>query len=204
MPQPNVIVFPTKLEGPSNYREWAFSVKTVLRGHGLVSHLTADPPLDKSKDGSGAAAVTAWTDADGRVMSAIVTSMKSSLMMSLENHESAKETWDYLKGRYVQNSGALLLTLMQGLHELQQNEMFIEEYYTAFNRVIGPFLSMSMVPKCEQGCSGCCAKKIQFIERFLIHQFYHGLMSDFEAIRKQLLNAPTTPSILLKKRVLVL
>jgi len=109
-----------------------------------------------------------------------------------------------LKGRYVQNSGALLLTLMQGLHELQQNEMFIEEYYTAFNRVIGPFLSMSMVPKCEQGCSGCCAKKIQFIERFLIHQFYHGLMSDFEAIRKQLLNAPTTPSILLKKRVLVL
>jgi len=25
--------------------------------------------------------------------------MKSSLMMSLENHESAKEMWDYLKGR---------------------------------------------------------------------------------------------------------
>ena len=92
MPQPNVIVFPTKHEGPSNYREWAFSVKTVLRGHGLVSHLTADPPVDKSKDGSGAAAVTAWTDADGHVMSAIDTSMKSSLMMSLENHESAKET----------------------------------------------------------------------------------------------------------------
>jgi len=44
-----VIVFPTKHEGPSNYREWAFSVKTVLRGHGLVSHLTADPPVDKSK-----------------------------------------------------------------------------------------------------------------------------------------------------------
>ncbi|CAD6253274.1 unnamed protein product [Miscanthus lutarioriparius] len=53
--------------------------------------------------------------------------------------------WDYLKGRYVQNSGALLLTLMQGLHELQRNEMSIEEYYTAFDRVMGPFLSM--VPK---------------------------------------------------------
>jgi hypothetical protein len=77
-------------------------VKTVLRGHGLVSHLTDDPPIDKSKDGFGAAtaaaAVKTWTDADGRVMSAVVTSMKPSLMTSLENHESAKEMWDYLKG----------------------------------------------------------------------------------------------------------
>jgi hypothetical protein len=44
-----------KLDGPSNYREWAFSVnlsklKTILRGHGLSSHLT-DSPVDKSKDG---------------------------------------------------------------------------------------------------------------------------------------------------------
>ena len=155
--------------------------------------MTGDPPVDKSKDASGAATVKTWTDADGRVMSAIVTSMKPSLMMSLENHESAKEMWDYLKGRYVQNSGALLLTLMQGLHELQRNEMSIEEYYTAFDRVMGPFLSM--VPKCENGCSGCCAKKIQFIEKFLIYQFCHGLRSDFESIRKQLLNASTTPSI---------
>jgi hypothetical protein len=51
-----------------------------------------------------------------------------------------------------------------------------------------------MVPKCEQGCAGCCAKKNKFIEKFLIYQFCHGLWSDFEPIHKQLLNAPTTPS----------
>jgi len=28
---------------------------------------------------------------------------------------------------------------MQGLHELQQNEMSIEEYYTAFDRVVDLF-----------------------------------------------------------------
>lgn len=191
MSQPNINVFPMKLDGPSNYREWAFSVKTVLRGHGLASHLTDDPPVDKSKDGSSAA-VTAWTNDDGHVRSAIVTSMKPSLIMSLEYHKTAKEMWDYLQGRYIQNSGALLLTLMQGLHELQRNEMSIEEYY-AFDQVMGPFLSM--VPKCEAGCSGCCAKKDKFIEKFLIYQFCHGLQPDFESIRKQLLNAPTTPSI---------
>jgi hypothetical protein len=56
---------------------------------------------------------------------------------------------------------------MQELHELQQNEISIEEYYTAFD---GTFLSM--VPKCEQGCSSCCAKKNKFIENFLIYQFF--------------------------------
>ncbi|RLM86589.1 uncharacterized protein C2845_PM04G11460 [Panicum miliaceum] len=139
MSQPNAIAISTKLDGPSNYREWAFSVKTVLRGFGLASHLTDDPPVDTSKDGSGAAAVKSWRNDDGRVMSAIVTSMKSSLIMSLENHDTAKEMWEYLKGRYIQNSGALLLNLMQSLHSLH---MSIEEYYTAFDRLMGPFLSM--------------------------------------------------------------
>jgi hypothetical protein len=142
MSQPNIIIFPMKLDGPSNYREWAFSVKIIMRGHGLASHLTGAPPVDKSRVGSRAAAVT---------------SMKPCLIMSLEHHESAKEMWDYLQGRYIQNSGTLLLTLLQGLHELQQNDISIEEYCTAFDLVMGPFLSM--VPKCEQGCSGCCAKK---------------------------------------------
>lgn len=144
-----------KLDGPSNYRKWAFSVKIILRGHGLASHLTGAFAVDKSRDGSRAAAVTAWTNDNGRVMSAIVTSMK--WIMSLEHHETAKELWDYLQGRYIQSSGTLLHTLLQHLHELQQNDISMEEYYTAFDRVMGPFLSM--VPKCEQGCSGCCAKK---------------------------------------------
>ena len=71
--------------------------------------------------------------------------------------------------------------------------MSIEEYYTAFDHVMGPFLSM--VLKCEQGCSCCCAKNDKFIEKFLIYQFCHGLSPDFESIRKELLNASTTPSI---------
>jgi hypothetical protein len=79
------------------------------------------PPVNKSKDGSG-------TNDDGQVMSAIMTRLKPSLIMNLEHHETAKDMWDYLQGRYIQNSGALLPTLMQGLHELQQRDMYIEEY----------------------------------------------------------------------------
>ena len=86
-----------KLDGPSNYREWAFSVKTILTGHGLASHLT-DSPVDKSKD---SLAVMACTNDDERVMSDTVTSMEHSLIMSLEHYESAKEMWDYLQGQYI-------------------------------------------------------------------------------------------------------
>ena len=86
-----------KLDGPSNYREWAFSVKTILRGHSLASHLT-DSLVDKSKD---SLAVMARTNDDERVMSDIVTSMEHSLIMSLEHYESAKEMWDYLQGQYI-------------------------------------------------------------------------------------------------------
>jgi hypothetical protein len=81
-----------------------FSVKTILRGYGLADHLTDNPPTDDSK---------AWHVDDGKVMSAIVTSLNQSLIMSLENHRTAKEMWDYLQKCYVQESGALLYTLIQ-------------------------------------------------------------------------------------------
>jgi hypothetical protein len=86
MSQPYVVVIPLKLDGP-NYREWPFSVKTVLRCYGLADHLTDNPPTDDSK---------AWHLDDGKVTSANVTSLNQSLIMSLENHKTAKEMWDYL------------------------------------------------------------------------------------------------------------
>ena len=63
--------------------------------------------------------VTAWINDDGRVKTAIVTSVKPSFMMSLAPFQTAKEMWDYLKKRFVQVSGAHLHTLMQGLRGLQ-------------------------------------------------------------------------------------
>jgi hypothetical protein len=80
-------------------------------------------------------------------MSAIVTSLNQSLIMSLENHRIAKEMWDYLQKRYVQESGALLYTLMQQIHTLEQGDMTIDEYYSAFDRLMGPLISM--IPQCS-------------------------------------------------------
>jgi len=79
--------------------------------------------------------------AGSRVKTAIVTSVKPSLMMSLQPFATAKEMWDYLKNRFVHVSGAHLHTLMQGLRGLQQDDMTIDDYYSAFDRFMGPVLS---------------------------------------------------------------
>ncbi|KAG8095100.1 hypothetical protein GUJ93_ZPchr0012g21196 [Zizania palustris] len=56
MSRSSAIAIPIKLDG-HNYREWAFSMKTALRGYALASHLTDAPPIDKLTDGSGAVEV---------------------------------------------------------------------------------------------------------------------------------------------------
>ena len=136
MSHPTAITIPVQLDG-SNYREWAFCVETVLGGYSLVSHLTGTKPV-AAADGSNASTVTTWVNDDGRVKTAIVTSVKSSLMMSLQPFATAKEMWDYLKNRFVHVSGAHLHTLMQGLRGLQQDDMTIDDYYSAFDRFMGP------------------------------------------------------------------
>jgi hypothetical protein len=182
MSQINAISVNVTLDG-QNYREWAFCVETALRGHGLAFHLTEDPP---ARTTSNASEIKTWNINDGKVMAAIVNSVKESIIMSLSSFKTAKSMWSYLQKRYVQDSGALLHTLMQKIHLIEQNDMSIDEYYSAFNRLMGPLISM--VPQCTSG--ECLAYK--FIEKFITYKFVMGLSADFEAIRTRLLHGSAT------------
>jgi hypothetical protein len=91
-----------KLDG-SNYRERAFSVRTVVRAAGFDDHLTDDPPDVKEDE----ATRKSWSKSDAKVMGALILNVVSSLLMSLEHHSTAKEIWKYLEQRYLQPSGAL-------------------------------------------------------------------------------------------------
>ena len=140
MAQLSPIVINISLDG-SNYPEWSFCVETALRGHGLYSHLTDDPP-ELQSDGKNASAVNTWQINDGRVMSAIVNSVKQSMIMSLRKFKTAKAIWSALKQRYVQDSGALLHNLMQQIHVIKQGDMSVDDYYSAYNRVMSSLTSM--------------------------------------------------------------
>ncbi|CAD6234840.1 unnamed protein product [Miscanthus lutarioriparius] len=179
--QLNAIVIRITLEGP-NYPEWAFCVETALRGHGLLHHLTDNAPKPK-EDGSNATAVKDWGINDGKVMAAMVNSTKQSLIMSLSKFKTAKAIWENLKQRYVQDSGALLHSLMQQTHVIEQNDMSIDEYYSAFDRLMGSLTSM--VPECS--ADSCPAHK--FIEKFFTYRFVMGVRAEYDSIRTRLLHS---------------
>lgn len=54
----------------------------------------------------------------------MVNSVEQSMITSLSSFETAKAIWSYLKQRYVQDSGALLHTLMQQIHLIEQNDVY--------------------------------------------------------------------------------
>jgi hypothetical protein len=136
----NAIVVNITLDG-QNYPEWAFCVETALRGHGLLFHLTNVAPV-LADDRRNAANIKTWQLNDGKVMSAMVNSVKPSMIMSLSKFKTAKAIWSHLKERFVQDSGALLHTLMQQTHVIEQNDMSIDEYYSAFDRLMSALTSM--------------------------------------------------------------
>jgi hypothetical protein len=69
---------------------------------------------------------------------------------------------------------------MQQIHTLEQGDMSIDEYYSAFDHLMG--LLISMVPQCTTQ---------QFIEKFFTYRFVMGVKLEFESIRSQLLHSST-------------
>ena len=76
-------------------------METTLRGHGLLFHLTDNAPKLK-EDGSNATAVKDWGINDGKVIAAMVSSTKQSLIMSMSKFKTAKAIWENLKQHVIE------------------------------------------------------------------------------------------------------
>jgi len=108
------------------------------------------------------------------------------MIMSLSKFTTAKAIWSHLKDRFVQDSGALLHTLMQQTHVIEQHDMSIDEYYSAFDRIMSALTSM--VPACT--AVPCPAHK--FIDKFFTYRFVMGVRPEFDSLRARLLHSSDT------------
>jgi hypothetical protein len=126
--------------------------------------LTEDS-LVLATDRSNIAAIKTWQINDGKVMAAIVNSTKPSMIMSLSKFTTAKAIWTHMKERFVQD---------------------IDEYYSAFDRLMSGLLSM--VPYCI--VAPCPAHK--FIENFFTYKFVMGVRREFDSLRPRLLHSSDT------------
>ena len=76
----------------------------------------------------------------------------------------------------------LFYSLMQQTHVIEQNDMSIDEYFSAFDRLMGSLTSM--VPSCTT--DECPTHK--FIAKFLTYHFVMGVREDFDSICKRILH----------------
>lgn len=83
------------------------------------------------------------------------------------------------------DNGALLHTLMQQTHVIEQNDMTIDEYYSASDRLMSALLSM--VPACAT--NPCPAH--QFIEKFFTYKFVMGFELNMTRRARLLHNSDT-------------
>jgi hypothetical protein len=72
---------------------------------------------------------------------------------------------------------------MQQTHVIEQNDMSIDEYYSAFDRLMGSLTCM--VPECS--ADSCPAHK--FIEKFFTYRFVMGVRAEYDSIRTRLLHS---------------
>jgi hypothetical protein len=75
---------------------------------------------------------------------------------------------------------------MQHTHVIEQHDMSIDEYYSAFDRLMSALTSM--VPACT--VVPCLAHK--FIEKFFTYRFVMGVRSEFDSLRARLLHSSDT------------
>lgn len=90
-----------RLDG-RNYLQWSQLVKTFLKGHGKISHLTGDSPKENDPK------FQAWDEEDSVIMSWLWNSMQPSIskifMFLPTNHdiwESARKTYSKMKDAAV-------------------------------------------------------------------------------------------------------
>ncbi|PVH64418.1 hypothetical protein PAHAL_2G263400 [Panicum hallii] len=75
---------------------------------------------------------------------------------------------------------------MQQIHVIEQGDMSIDDYYSAYDRLMGSLTSM--VNECT--AADCPAHK--FIEKFLTYRFVMGVKPEFDSIRTRLLHNSST------------
>ncbi|XP_066348310.1 uncharacterized protein [Miscanthus floridulus] len=72
---------------------------------------------------------------------------------------------------------------MQQLHVIEQKDMSIDEYYSAFDLLMGSLISMVPQYTAAENCTA-----LTFIEQFLTYRFVMGVRAEYDSIRNRLLH----------------
>ncbi|KAL3636435.1 hypothetical protein CASFOL_020982 [Castilleja foliolosa] len=188
---PDLVLVSQPLTG-DNYATWsrAFLVAITIKNKvGFIDGTVSIP------DDSSPILKNAWIRNNNLVFSWIYNSISKEIQASTLFTTSAKEIWDELKTRFLQNNGPRMFQIRRELSNLAQNELTITQYYT---KLKGLWDELSLFrPSCSCGKCTCggIGNLCGYFENELVMNFLMGLTESFNNTRSQILIMDPIPSI---------
>ena len=164
-----------KLNG-KNYLQWSQSVLMFISGKGKDDYLTStDNPPSKSDP-----KYKQWKSENHMVMSWLINTMNLEIGQNFMFYSTAKEIWDSVKETYSDQENTSELFKIKGvLHNLQQGETSVTEYYNVLTRYWHQLdMSETISWNCQED------KKIynNLVEKERIFKFLLGLNKDLDEV----------------------
>lgn len=173
-----------------NYSYWSYVLKKFLKGKRMWGYVsgTSEKPKDY-KDGKYATEIETWEANNSKIITWINNSVSQSIGVQLAKYETAKEVWDHLKRLYVQSNFAKQYQLEIDIRALQQNNMSIQEFYSAMSNL---WDQLAFTESAELQAFKAYTDRRE--EQRLV-QFLMALREDFEGIRGSILHRNPLPTV---------
>jgi hypothetical protein len=117
----------------NNFHVWKFRIMNFLMGKGYWEFITGDetkPPLLKNPTQQQIQANQTWHEKARKILYWLSVNASDSMIVYIQDVKSPKQVWDTLVKMYNTNTQAYKMQLKQKLHNLQKNNMNINDYST--------------------------------------------------------------------------
>ena len=192
----------------SNYKEWATTLRVILRRLHLWGHIdstTPAPPSVVFDEASSPSATSGtvlppsppsnwkkWHEDDSWVIFVLCQSVEISIRMVVCEFPTAKEIWDHLRQLYLPSSQAQKCSLVQTLASAYQRDRSVQAFFAELSdlwrQLDGMFTS---------GCSTCMSYTTIAQERdhLRMYEFPMRLRPEFESVLPQMMHRAVPPSL---------
>jgi hypothetical protein len=117
----------------NNFPVWKFRIMNFLMGKGYWEFITSDEtesPLLENPTQQQIQANKTWHEKVRKVLYWFSMNVSDSMIVHIQDAKSSKQAWDTLVKMYSTNTQAYKMQLKQELHNLQKNNMNINDYST--------------------------------------------------------------------------
>lgn len=107
-----------------NFLQWFQLVKTLLKGQGKSSHLSANPPAANDPN------FNTWDVGDSRIMSWLWSLMQPEISKNFMFLNTVREVWETMQPTYSQvRDASVIFVVKTKINGTKQGHAIVSEYY---------------------------------------------------------------------------